>query len=233
MRFDDVTLEHVEAEGARVLATAAALSDRDLLAPSLCPGWSRGHVLSHLARNADALARVYAVAVTGIPDTMYDSDDARDADIEAGASHTSAEQVADLRESAARFAALAGQFEPSQGSVRVERTPGSRHIPADKVLFMRLRELIYHHVDLDAGYTFDQVSPDVLGMFLADMVKRLAGDAGAPGLSIHTSEGDEYTVGSGATEVTGTRAGVLLWLAREDGAGVRFDGPVPTLPFGG
>ena len=37
-------------------------SDADVRAPSLLPGWSRGHVLTHIARNADG------IAVTLVPD---------------------------------------------------------------------------------------------------------------------------------------------------------------------
>jgi hypothetical protein len=37
----------------RLLRTASRLSDADVRAPSLLPGGSRGHVLTHLARNAD------------------------------------------------------------------------------------------------------------------------------------------------------------------------------------
>ncbi|MEO7131371.1 MAG: maleylpyruvate isomerase family mycothiol-dependent enzyme, partial [Dermatophilaceae bacterium] len=168
----DVTLEQIDTATEQLLATAAALTDEQVREPSLCAGWSRGHVLSHLARNADALARVYRVAVTGVPDTMYDPDPARDAEIDAGAGRSGSEQVTDLRESAARLTAVARQVDPSHGGVRVERTPGGRHILVERVRSMRLRELIYHHVDLDTGYSFEQVDPDVLEMFLADAVKR-------------------------------------------------------------
>ena len=51
-----------------------------MLAPSLCAGWSRGHVLSHLARNAEALERVCAAATSGTGQTMYESDEVRDAE---------------------------------------------------------------------------------------------------------------------------------------------------------
>ena len=84
MRWSDVTAEHIAAETERVVATAASLRNDAVLAPSLCAGWSRGHVLSHVARNADALARVCAVALTGEPGTMYASQQARDDEIEAG-----------------------------------------------------------------------------------------------------------------------------------------------------
>jgi maleylpyruvate isomerase len=31
--------------------------EADVRAPSLLPGWTRGHVLSHIARNADGITR--------------------------------------------------------------------------------------------------------------------------------------------------------------------------------
>ena len=37
----------------RLLATAGALTGAQVAGPSRLPGWTRGHVLTHLARNAD------------------------------------------------------------------------------------------------------------------------------------------------------------------------------------
>jgi maleylpyruvate isomerase len=101
------------------------------------------------------------------------------------------------------------------------------------VPFMRLRELVFHHVDLDAGYTFASAPAEVLALFVRDAANRLAHADAPPSLHIVTDEGDEHVVGEGTTRVTGSAAQVLLWLARGRTDGVRFDGPVPTLPFGG
>ncbi|MFF9641495.1 maleylpyruvate isomerase N-terminal domain-containing protein [Kitasatospora aureofaciens] len=46
-------LARIHAATGLLLRTAARLCDADARAPSLLPGWSRGHVLTHLARNAD------------------------------------------------------------------------------------------------------------------------------------------------------------------------------------
>ena len=46
----------------RYLAAIEDLTDDDVRAPSLLPGWTRAHVISHISRNADALARVLAAA---------------------------------------------------------------------------------------------------------------------------------------------------------------------------
>src|SRR5690349_12024814 len=73
-RFDPaIVLERIEAETRRLLDTAAALDDAAVRAPSLLPGWSRGHVLTHLARNADGGRRLLSWARTGIENVEYAS----------------------------------------------------------------------------------------------------------------------------------------------------------------
>lgn len=60
-----------------LLTTTATLSDADMHDPSLLPGWSRGHVLTHLARNADGGTRLLTWARTGTPSAEYPSLEAR------------------------------------------------------------------------------------------------------------------------------------------------------------
>ena len=87
-------LAHVAAQTELLLDTARGLTDPD--APSLCEGWSRGHVLSHVARNAQAIGRLAGWAVSGTPAAMYPGGAAgRDADIEAGAGRPAVELRAD------------------------------------------------------------------------------------------------------------------------------------------
>ncbi len=234
MQPADVTPALVAAETERVVATAASLDDQGVSAPSICEGWSRGHVLTHIARNADALARVCAVATGGGAGSMYDSNGSRDADIEAGAGRPAYEQAADVRESAARLAVQLEAVQPEHAELSVPRTPGSdRRIFVGGVPYLRLRELVYHHVDLDAGYTFASAPDDVVVMLLADAVSRLGTEAEPPAITVTTDEGDSFVIGAGTTRVGGPRAAVLTWLARSRADGVTFDGPVPVLPFGG
>src|ERR1041384_868904 len=63
----------------------ADLDEQNGKAPTALPGWTRAHVLSHLARNADALVNLLTWARTGIEHPMYASKADRDADIEEGA----------------------------------------------------------------------------------------------------------------------------------------------------
>jgi maleylpyruvate isomerase len=73
--------------------------------PSRLPGWTRGHVVCHVARNAEGLVRLLHWARTGIETPMYPSAEARVADIEAGAGRPLDEQLDDVRNTGAAFAA--------------------------------------------------------------------------------------------------------------------------------
>src|SRR5258708_444816 len=89
-------LAEVPSAHRRVLGRAARLTAADVLRPSLLPGWTVGHVLSHLARNADALVNLCDWALTGVRKPAYVSAEARTADIEAGAARPVTVQVEDL-----------------------------------------------------------------------------------------------------------------------------------------
>ncbi|MEO5743460.1 MAG: maleylpyruvate isomerase family mycothiol-dependent enzyme [Terracoccus sp.] len=240
--LDEVTLEHIAAETERVVATAGSLSNDAVLAPSLCPGWSRGHVLSHLARNAEALERVCAAAAAGASQTMYESDEARDTEVEAGARRGAGVLADDVRVTAESLARALDSLGPRHASMTVPRTPGGRPIPVGRLRFLRLRELVFHHVDLDAGYGFDQLAAPLAQLLLDDAVARLTGQWGssdpAP-LELHTQEGSAYVIApagqdrAASVRVTGTRAAMLLWLARGIDHGLQSKAPLPHLPDGG
>jgi len=118
----------------------------DPAAPSLLPGWSLGHVLTHLARNADGLTRVLEGAERGEALEQYPGGaESRNAAIEAGAGRPWPDLVADVRESGARFAAqVAAQQRWDGGGVNAR----GRAIPAAEVPFLRVREVFVHHADL-------------------------------------------------------------------------------------
>ncbi|MBF8194526.1 maleylpyruvate isomerase N-terminal domain-containing protein, partial [Nonomuraea sp. K274] len=89
----------------RLLATAASLSDADIAAPSLLPGWTRGHVLTHLAQNAASHINLLTWAKTGVRVPQYASIEARAAAIEAAAAQPAGRHLAGLRDGAARLSA--------------------------------------------------------------------------------------------------------------------------------
>ena len=93
----DVLLDWVQ-EGQSLLeqAVGASLSDESVGEPSGLPGWTRGHVLTHLSRNADALVNLLTWARTGVPIPMYSSSDQRNSDIEAGSRRGLGAQLDDV-----------------------------------------------------------------------------------------------------------------------------------------
>ena len=210
-----------------MLATARSLDPGSLGEPSRCPGWTRGHILTHLARNADALVNLVTNATTGSSTPMYASAGSREADIEAGAGRPLDEQVADVEESAGRFAsAAAGLTEEMTDLPLVARN--NTKVKAGYLPFMRMREVVLHHLDLDADYGFADVDDDVVRWLLEDTVRRLRHDPATPSMSIRTDESDVWSIGDGRPTVSGSRAGVLAWLTRGVTTGVT--GTLPTIP---
>ncbi len=213
-----------------LLATARALDPGSVEAPSLCAGWTRGHVLTHISRNADALLNLVTNATTGSSIPMYTSPESRDGDIEAGAHRPMPEQVADLETSAARFRAGAEGLSEEVADVKLAAR-NNTSVRARFLPFMRLREVVCHHVDLDAGFTFADLDGDLALAFVEDLVRRLRANPEAPSMTVRTGEGDAWSIGDGQPTVSGSRVAVLGWLARGQTAGLVGD--LPTLPFGG
>jgi maleylpyruvate isomerase len=139
-------LDQTEDATTVLLETVARLSDQDVRQPSGLPGWTRGHVLTHLARGGDALRDL----LEGGPG--YPSREARDAAIEAGAGRSVDELTADLRVSAAAFREAVLNQPDERWSRPVTPPFGIPPFPAGQVLVRRLVEVEVHHVDLAAGY---------------------------------------------------------------------------------
>lgn len=213
----------------RLLATAEGL--HDVRAASLCEGWTRAHVLSHVARNADGLTALVRAAVDGSGETMYASPEQRDADIDAGADRSVPELVADVRNSADALAARLPRLGPEHAEVRLERTPGVFMMTAQSIPFTRLRELVFHHVDLDAGFGFSDVEPELQRLLLEEEVRRLAACDPPVDVELRTTEGDAWAVGAGTASVSGNRGALLGWLGRGLTDGVAADA-LPPLPGG-
>jgi maleylpyruvate isomerase len=136
----------------RLLVTVSSLDQDAVAAPSLLPGWSRGHVLAHLARNADALRNLLIWARTGVVTPGYPSKQARDDDISAGAGRPAARQHADIAASAAAFRSEAAQLPAEAWQAEVGML-GAELFRARLVLPRRLVEVELHHTDLGCGYT--------------------------------------------------------------------------------
>ena len=135
----------------RLLGTARIITEPDLRAPSLLPGWTRAHILAHLARGADAMRNLLAGARSGQDRPAYASAEARQADMEQGAGLRPKELTADLADSAMAWRTVARQLPDDAWQVPV-RILDSVPFPAAQLLARRLVEVELHHCDLGAGY---------------------------------------------------------------------------------
>jgi maleylpyruvate isomerase len=211
------------------------LDDRGMRRPSLLPGWSRGHVVTHLARNADGLVNLLTWARTGIEHPMYASNADRDADIQEGATRMARVLFEDLRAACDRLAAACDLLTDSQWeSLVTARTPTP--FPAADIPSLRLFELWVHMVDLDAGFTFGDIPAEEMEAALEAAVSRHRNrpDGRALHLRVTLPGGEERTWDVTADEdrvheVAGPAVAVLAWLTGR-GDGAELSGDVPVLP---
>jgi maleylpyruvate isomerase len=90
-------IELCRAAHARLMATVADVTDEQVRSPSRLPGWTIGHVLTHLARNADGHSRRLDGALRGADVPRYPGGSAqRDSEIDAGAPRPAADIITDL-----------------------------------------------------------------------------------------------------------------------------------------
>src|ERR1700757_5091784 len=94
----------------RLLDDVRTLTEADLRVPSLLPGWTRAHVIAHVARGADAMRNLLAGARSGEDRPAYASAQVREGDIERGAAMSAADFMADLEYSAMALRAVVRQL---------------------------------------------------------------------------------------------------------------------------
>ncbi|MFD2028620.1 maleylpyruvate isomerase N-terminal domain-containing protein [Promicromonospora aerolata] len=153
-----------------LLPAVGRLTEADLAGPSPLPGWTRGHVLSHIAGIGGAMLRQTEAVERGEVVPVYASQEAREAGIEAGARRTVAEHLAVLERLGAD---LAGAW-PEPGSPLWAAPSGYRGGPLSGCLLAWWREVRIHAVDALAGTpeavgyeTWDDALCTHLGEFLA------------------------------------------------------------------
>ncbi|WOQ17904.1 maleylpyruvate isomerase family mycothiol-dependent enzyme [Raineyella sp. W15-4] len=225
---------------AYVSGALAGLSDEELSAPSLLPGWTRAHVIAHLGYNAKALSRLVTWARTGVETPMYGSLDQRNAEIASGAD-LPAQQLRGL------FTEAEAQLDADWTGVTEEqwanevRTIQGRTVPLSETAWMRTREVWAHGIDLSTeAITYADVPADLLDELAADVLRSWARrDEQIDLVVAPTDRPERIVVGSaeGAPVVSGPMADLVGWLTgrRDDGlsvggrpAGASTD--LPTIP---
>jgi maleylpyruvate isomerase len=209
-------LAGVLAAHAGLLASLAGLDDAGARAPSNLPGWTRGHVITHLARNADSFTGMIAAAARGEVTEQYPGGIRQRADdIEAGAGRSAAELIADV-ERACR------QLEQVWTTTTEEmwRTGAGRSrdalVPLHELPFRRWRETEVHHADLGLDFGWSDWSDAFVAAELERTVDGLP-DRLAPGQTLlltATDSAQQWDVGAGGDriEVAADGRRLLAWL---------------------
>ncbi|MFG1926637.1 maleylpyruvate isomerase family mycothiol-dependent enzyme [Cryptosporangium sp. NPDC048952] len=157
----------------RLANTLSALTDAEIREPSVLPGWTRGHVIAHVARSAEAIVRLIDGVLTHRPAQAYPGGPAvRDAEIELGAQST-ADELADevYSSNIAVVHAFARMTAPTWGR-QVQFPTGA--FPASRCAWGRWREVEIHHVDLGLDvYTIESWPEEFVACHLPHELAKL------------------------------------------------------------
>lgn len=220
MSHDNLT--HVYDATDALLRTVDRFTPEDFGAPSLLPGWSRAHVVGHLALNAVGFARAIDGARHGRPVPVYDSAEIRESDINEAATM----EVGALREFL--FSASGQWREATQGITdwhcTFERTPGGPELTIGAAVKARWREVEIHHADLGVGYLPQNWSPAFTHFVFDNVVESRRTQVD---VTLETIA-DRIDLGQGGTVVRGARHDLAWWLLGR-GSGEGLVGDLPTL----
>ena len=141
----------------RLLQALDGLTDEQCRQPSLLPGWSRGHVLSHLANNAYSHLRMFEAASRGEETEQYEGGKpTRDAQIEAWSSLSAHELVGHVRASIyALEGAWASATPTTWTGFGIKSHVGGARVAITDLMLMRWCETEVHHADLNLDYSFE------------------------------------------------------------------------------
>jgi len=230
------------------------MADAAFAAPSLLPGWSRAHVLTHLARNADAMINLLDWARTGVPTPAYAAAQQRDHDIEVGAGRDPAAIRDDVVASSDRLAVAVRGMPDEAWTVQVGGS-GKHAMAASDIPWLRAREMWVHAVDLDVGASLADAPAPMLVAVLDDAAESIGASPHCPPMALEATDLRRRWAVGGAGEgggpelapavehipaddvrrvvVTGTSVQLATWLlGRSTGRELRTgDGsPLPAPP---
>ncbi|WP_225832464.1 maleylpyruvate isomerase family mycothiol-dependent enzyme [Streptomyces sp. NK08204] len=223
-------LDDLRACAARLGGTLDTLGDRQARGPCALPGWSRAHVITHLARSADAYGWLLALARTGTAPGPRADAAALDRALREGAERDAAGLVADLGRSLDRLFEEAAAMPDDRWPTLVSALAGWRH-PAWYTLHRARRELETHHVDLALGYTAADWPDGYVTWALDETVAALS-VRGFPVARLEASDlGRAWTLGPSGPTVTGPGHALLAWLTgRGPDTPLVSDRPLPAPP---
>ncbi|MCV2394018.1 maleylpyruvate isomerase family mycothiol-dependent enzyme [Actinotalea sp. M2MS4P-6] len=204
-------IESIERTHERVRTTIEGLTDDDVRAASRLPGWTRGHVLAHLAGFGAAAERQVLRALEGAdPGEFYDGGrPGRDAAIEAGASAGAAEHVTRVEAAMDR---MEGLLDLLDEDVLRRRTAFKDGLPVEAVVLAWWREFSIHLTDLDLGAEHTLWGPELREHLVAFLSPRVPDGTQ---LDLEPTDVDEpRRLGQGRVlRVRGAANDLVAWLA--------------------
>jgi maleylpyruvate isomerase len=158
----DADLARVHDAHDRFLRAVETLTDEDVRVPSRLPGWTIGHVLTHVARNADSHVRRAEAALVGEIIDQYEGGYAgRALAIEVGSLRPVADIIDDVSSSARVIEALWRRL-PADAWTGRSRDVNGRERPLFELPSRRWQEVEVHVVDLDVGVSHRDWSPEFI-----------------------------------------------------------------------
>lgn len=210
----DMTLVELEAATQRYLRTVAGLTDSQFAEPSVLPGWTVAHVISHVASNATGITRAVRAAIGDDPDTwVYQSNASRDAEIDERAQWP----VGDLRalnaESTDDLRAAFADCPPDKLGVLLPRTIDGPPWSVADWIGARWREVEIHHTDLGIGYTHQEWTDEFVDYLTSVAIFDRDPEVS---LTLRAPDGD-HTVGGGGQVIAGSQRDLIWWLIGRGG----------------
>jgi maleylpyruvate isomerase len=193
----------------RLLGHTIALTEQAWHQPTCLPGWTRAHVATHLARNAEYFDTSIQAALAGQPQPELAPAEQRRQVLEVGAERRGLELQIDLDATAGALQNTIESVPGWTGNVRIDGV----ELPLSAVPLARLHEVCVHHLDLECGLTPELVPADAAEWLLRWVLFRLR-DTSLPTIQI-TGDTLQAEIGHSATplKVSGTDAILWAWLS--------------------
>jgi len=179
-----------------LLGNTIAITDELWQMSSRLTGWTRAHIATHLARQADGLTGVLTQLGKNQPTNLYDAPDTIDDEIERGSERSALELQVDLDSSAGRLFEASAELHRLPPSRPVTLTPNLT-VRLDELPLLRLNHLVLHHIDLNVGFTYRSILPGVAAWLLAYNAARIGRNSAYPAIRLASDSGVVALIGGG------------------------------------
>ena len=204
--------------------------------PSLLPGWSRRALIVHVALNARANRRLVEWAETGKVTPMYDSPTQREDEIDFY-STLNTQAILNLHWHASVDLDVAWRDLPNEKWSHEIKTAQGRLVPVSETLWMRIREVWIHAVDIDNGgdladfptWVVDRLLPDIIAVW-----KRRRSEVEIPNIVLAPTDRDQrWMMDDGQPEdlvISGSAIDIVRWGIGRGTRGVSDQTGMPPAP---